>query len=100
MRVHIYQSTNRAFTPQSLRRVQVPKSEPGFLRPVMIAACLLSILSAFLIVAFAHDIPNDVTVQAFLKPEGQHLYFLARVPLKGCADGGVSTGAPRNTLHN
>jgi len=64
----------------------VPKSEPGFLRPVMIAACLLSILSAFLIVAFAHDIPNDVTVQAFLKPEGQHLYFLARVPMKACRD--------------
>ena len=64
----------------------MPKSEPGFLRPVMIAACLLSILSAFLIVAFAHDIPNDVTVQAFLKPEGQHLYFLARVPMKACRD--------------
>ena len=30
---------------------------------------------------FAHDIPADVRVQAFVKPEGQHLYLLLRVPL-------------------
>ena len=32
--------------------------------------------------AFAHDIPNDVTVNAFVKPEGQRLRLLVRVPLK------------------
>ena len=32
--------------------------------------------------AFAHDIPNDVTVNAFVKPEGQRLRVLVRVPLK------------------
>ena len=31
--------------------------------------------------AFAHDIPADVRIQAFVKPEGQHLYVLLRVPL-------------------
>lgn len=31
--------------------------------------------------ALAHDIPTDVRVQAFLKPEGQHLLLLIRVPL-------------------
>jgi len=36
--------------------------------------------------AAAHDIPNDVTVQAFLKPEGQHLYLAVRVPLKAIRD--------------
>ena len=34
----------------------------------------------------AHDIPNDVTVQAFLKPEGQRLDLLVRVPLKAMRD--------------
>src|SRR5262245_45141187 len=30
----------------------------------------------------AHDIPADVLVSAFLKPEGQRLRLLVRVPLK------------------
>lgn len=34
----------------------------------------------------AHDIPADVTVQAFLKPAGDHLEFLVRVPLKAMRD--------------
>ncbi len=34
----------------------------------------------------AHDIPHDVTVQAFLKPEGQRLRLLVRVPLKSIMD--------------
>ncbi len=34
----------------------------------------------------AHDIPNDVTVQAFVKPEGAHLHLLVRVPLKAMRD--------------
>src|SRR5262245_41478336 len=37
-------------------------------------------------VAHAHDIPADITVQAFLKPEGQQLHFLVRVPLKAMRD--------------
>src|SRR6185503_2350223 len=34
----------------------------------------------------AHDIPNDVTVQTFLKPEGQRLRLLVRVPLIAMRD--------------
>src|SRR5713101_496077 len=34
----------------------------------------------------AHDIPNDVTVQAFVKPERTHLHLLVRVPLKAMRD--------------
>jgi hypothetical protein len=34
----------------------------------------------------AHDIPNDVTVQAFLKPAGEHLELLVRVPLRAMRD--------------
>jgi hypothetical protein len=34
----------------------------------------------------AHDIPRDVTVQAFAKPEGHALRLLVRVPLKAIMD--------------
>ena len=34
----------------------------------------------------AHDIPNDVTAQLFVKPEGQHLNVLVRVPLRSIRD--------------
>ncbi len=33
-----------------------------------------------------HDIPNDVTVQALLKPDGQFLRLLVRVPLQAMRD--------------
>ncbi|MGI8991134.1 MAG: HupE/UreJ family protein [Bryobacteraceae bacterium] len=36
--------------------------------------------------AAAHDIPSDVTVQAFLKPSGDRLHLLVRVPLKAMRD--------------
>lgn len=35
---------------------------------------------------FAHDIPRDVTVQAFAKPDGRTFTFLIRVPLKAIMD--------------
>jgi len=38
------------------------------------------------ICARAHDIPNDVTVQMFIKPEGQHLHAVVRVPLRAMRD--------------
>ncbi|HWW83372.1 MAG TPA: HupE/UreJ family protein [Vicinamibacterales bacterium] len=34
----------------------------------------------------AHDIPNDVTIQAFLEPEGNRLHVLVRVPLVAMRD--------------
>jgi HupE / UreJ protein len=34
----------------------------------------------------AHDIPTDVTVQMFVKPQGQHLVLLVRVPLRAMRD--------------
>jgi hypothetical protein len=36
--------------------------------------------------AAAHDIPNDVTVQMFLRPSGEKLDLLVRVPLKSMRD--------------
>ena len=54
-------------------------------------ALLLILLVAGLILTFparqsAHDIPGDVTVQAFVKPEGQRLRLLVRVPLEALSD--------------
>lgn len=34
----------------------------------------------------AHEIPSDVTVQAFVAPEGERLRFLVRVPLEAMRD--------------
>lgn len=36
--------------------------------------------------AFPHVIPDDVTVQAFVKPEGDRLHLLVRVPFNALAD--------------
>jgi hypothetical protein len=47
---------------------------------------LLMIALAASLAAQAHDIPNDVTVQAFLKPEGQRLRLLVRAPMKAMRD--------------
>ena len=49
--------------------------------------CLLCLLWLIpLTVAHAHDIPNDITVQTFLKPDGPRLHFLVRAPLKAMRD--------------
>src|SRR6266700_5105021 len=55
-----------------MRRMRVPS----------VAALIL----ALTLPAVAHDIPNDVTVNAFVKPEGGRLRLLARVPLKAMRD--------------
>ncbi|HUE85042.1 MAG TPA: HupE/UreJ family protein [Vicinamibacterales bacterium] len=34
----------------------------------------------------AHEIPNEVTIHTFLKPEGQHLTLLVRAPAKALRD--------------
>ena len=47
---------------------------------------LAMMVLAISVIAGAHDIPNDVTVQAFLKPEGQRLRLLVRAPMKAMRD--------------
>jgi hypothetical protein len=48
--------------------------------------------------ALPHDIPNDVTVQAFLKPEGNRLLFLVRVPMATMRDTEFPTRGPQGYL--
>jgi len=51
------------------------------------AGAILFLAAVFLAgAARAHDIPDEVRVQAFLKPEGRALFLLARVPLKAMRD--------------
>ena len=54
------------------------------------AALALALPSA----SSAHDVPPDVAVQAFLKPEGQRLRLLVRVPLAALRDVVYPTRGP------
>ena len=47
---------------------------------------LAATLAVFPTAALAHDIPAEVTVQSFLKPDGDRLYLLVRVPLQALRD--------------
>jgi hypothetical protein len=49
-------------------------------------ALLLAALTFLAVPALAHFIPRDVTVLGFVKPEGQTLKVLLRVPLTGIED--------------
>ena len=44
--------------------------------------------------AVAHDIPDDVQVQVFVKPEGQRLQLLVRVPLAAMREVDVPLRGP------
>lgn len=48
---------------------------------LVLAACL-----ALVARPTAHEVPNEVTVQTFLKPSGHTLVFLVRAPLKAMRD--------------
>ena len=44
--------------------------------------------------AAAHDVPTDVLVQAFIKPDGQRLNVLVRVPLRAILDVDIPKRGP------
>jgi hypothetical protein len=48
--------------------------------------------------ARAHEVPNEVTVLAFLKPEGQTLRFLVRAPMVSLRDVSVPVTGPEGYL--
>jgi HupE/UreJ protein len=53
---------------------------------IHVFALCLCVFVSLSFTASAHDIPADVTVQSFLKPEGHTLRFLVRVPMKAMRD--------------
>ena len=55
---------------------------PGGAQAALAAALLVSLCT----IVAAHEIPGDVTIQAWLKPEGQRLRLLVRVPLVAMRD--------------
>jgi len=55
-------------------------------RAARVAALFLLVSVTSVARVSAHDIPRDVTVQAFAKPEGHSFKLLVRVPLKAIMD--------------
>ena len=57
------------------------------MRPVWIAAVaraaalIVALVGAWASTAMAHDVPVDVKIHAFLKPTGNRLELLVRVPM-------------------
>ncbi len=72
----------------------MPKSDSRIVRPRVIAALVAALILTPQLRTAAHDIPSDVTVQAFLKPEGQRLHLLVHVPLRACRDVDFPTRGP------
>ena len=54
--------------------------------PSIMAALVAGLIFALPAGPVAHEIPADVTIQAFVKPEGQRLRLLVRVPLIAMRD--------------
>ena len=59
---------------------------PRITSPLSFAYSVAAMSVIFSCAGQAHEIPNDVTVQAFVKPEGDRLHLLVRVPLKAMRD--------------
>ena len=56
----------------------------GILHSAIVPAALL--LSALATPAAAHDVPSDVTLNVFVKPEGERLRLIVRAPLEAMQD--------------
>ncbi len=48
--------------------------------------CILALALLGARMLLAHEIPNEVTIQTFLKPEGDRLLFLVRAPMRALRD--------------
>lgn len=60
---------------------------PTTRKTIFSAPIFIAIFAAvFTSSATAHEIPNDITIQAYLKPEGQRLRMLVRIPLTAMRD--------------
>ena len=55
-------------------------------RPLRVAALLAVLLLCLPSRPAAHEIPTDITIHAFVKPEGERLRYLVRVPLEAMRD--------------
>lgn len=69
-----------------LKNLVAPKSESRPIRLTAIASLVAALVVAAQFPVSAHDIPNDVGIHAFLRPESGRLRLLVRVPLRACRD--------------
>src|SRR4051812_38765248 len=72
----------RKFVDSSLRQFAKRVRIRAVARCLAVAVLTLACASP----AFAHDIPNDVVVQTFLRPQGRTLHLLIRVPMDALRD--------------
>ncbi len=61
---------------------------------IALIAVVAGLVLAFPARQSAHDIPGDVAIQAFVKPEGPRLRLLLRVPLEAMSDMSFPTTGP------
>ena len=61
-------------------------SRRSLVRPGVVAAIAATLALASPLRSFAHDIPSSVTVLAFVKPQGDRLRIVMRVPLQAMRD--------------
>jgi hypothetical protein len=73
-------------SPQTAPRGDKPGGFPAFSSLSLVSSVVILTVLLWPSAPAAHDIPNDVTVQTFLKPEGQRLRLLVRVPLGAMRD--------------
>jgi hypothetical protein len=63
-------------------------------RTAPVAALVTALLAATAARPAAHEIPADITVHAFVKPEGQRLHLILRLPLRAMRDVNFPTVGP------
>ena len=66
-------------------------SDCTILAPRLVAGAIAALVFALPSSLVAHEVPSDVVVQSFIKPEGQRLRLLVRVPLAAMRDMNVPT---------
>ena len=62
------------------------RSRKTFVIPQVVAVLLAAFAVGLPSRAAAHDIPFDITLQVFVRPEGRQLRLLVRVPMSGMRD--------------
>jgi hypothetical protein len=72
----------------------VPRSVLGGVVHRITMALAAALIGALASAAAAHDVPDDVKVQAFVKPSGEKLHLLVRVPLSAMREVDVPLRGP------
>ncbi len=74
--------TDRVSPPTGRRTATIPVA----VRVLLYLAITGLVAAASVTGVYAHDIPRDITVRAFVKPEAERLRLLVRVPLEAMQD--------------